>query len=224
MLYLSLARVRGIDPDADAAPEPRDCVLTESTVCTDRIFIHRVGRNGRLREAVLDRHGHRLSVPVDTDDRAFHALAQVEMPNQIGHFAFIARDHRGRFQARRDFWLYRTPAERAHVIARRPTPEEQRQAALDAALRRCEATTHTLAAERQQRAEAEQALERAEHTARVTEHRIAALSASLAEARADLDARFDGAPEDHDPRDFAHAVARLLDDLEATLDTWSAPR
>jgi len=177
MLRISFNAVPKADPDyaeRNTPPEPRYCILTESEVCARWIYVHRVGSTGRLREAVRDGDGNRLMLPVHADERTFHEIAELEMAREVGRFAFVARDHRGRHQARRDFWVYRDDAQRAHLLSW-PTPLEQTQADLAETNRLREVAEEALATEQARREEAEAALH-------AEEQRSEALQRALAEA------------------------------------------
>lgn len=206
MLRIAFAAVSEANADA-APPEPRYCVLTESTVRARWIHVHRVGSNSRLREAVLDRSGQPLRLPVETDERTFLEIARAELANEAGRFAFVARDHRGRYQGRRDFWLYRSEAERAQILKRRtPTPAEKQEAALAAAVQRCESAEQALDVERRRREEVEVAID-AERT------RGEQLARELAEALAGL----------ADARSRIEEMADALVDAEQIMGAWLDP-
>lgn len=203
MLRIAFAAVPEANADT-APPEPCYCVLTESTVRARWIHVHRVGSNSRLREAVLDRNGQPLRLPVETDERTFLEIARAELAEEAGRFAFVARDHRGRYQGRRDFWLYRSEAERAQILKRRaPTPAEKQEAALVAAVQRCESAEQALELERRRREDVEAAIV-AERT------RGEQLARELAEALAALE----------DARMRIEEMADVLVEAKEMMDVW----
>jgi len=216
MLRISFAAVPEADVAVEATPlEPRYCVLTESFVRVRWIYVHRVASNGRLREAVLAGSGERLRVPVDTSERAFHEIVQSEMANDVGHFAFVARDRHGRYRGRRDFWVYRNEAERAQVVgARRPTPAEKQETALTAALQRVEAAEQALPVEQDQRRDAEAALKAERRQRELLAQRLDEALAAVEDAQRRADAMACALAEAEDALKAWHAVE---DEVEGDL-------
>ncbi len=141
MMRISLS---GVDcfppPPMPEEPGYTYSVLIEGFVRAETVFIHHVGSNGRVREAVYDRSGRRFKVPVTVDLYAFIPVMRVEMADMPGHYAFVARDAKGKMRGRRDFWLWRDDAECARVMgAPAPSPMEELEQALAAETRRRQA-------------------------------------------------------------------------------------
>ena len=105
--------------------EPRYCELTECLVRADRVYLHHVDRDGRIREAARDADGRRVVLPAEWPHRDFHDYMRDWLSHLRGRFALVTRGARGRFDVRRDLFLYETEAE-YHALRRapRPTPQE----------------------------------------------------------------------------------------------------
>lgn len=95
-------------------PTPVYCILTECEVSGHAIELRHVDESGRARASVLDRDGAPVTIPVDTHH---HDMGDY-FPGP-GRFAVIARDARGRIEARNDYYV-RSQGDRP----RTPSPAE----------------------------------------------------------------------------------------------------
>ncbi len=153
--------------------EPIYSTLIESWVHTDQLDLHHIDRSGRIREAARHTNGRRVVLPAGAGLGEFHAYVRDVLTHLRGRFALVARNQRGRFEARRDIDLFETEAEwLAMRDAPEPTPHE--------------ALCHARDAERERREAAEREVEQARAAEADAVARIAELEAALADVQATL--------------------------------------